>query len=114
MPQYLFSHPTTREVIEITQSMNDKHEYTDSSGVMWQRIFTVPKASIDTKIDCDSATEFSRKTNKKNIKLGDMWDLSGELSNQRIKRHGHDRIKEETIKTYSKKCKGKQHPQTTE
>jgi hypothetical protein len=94
--------------------MKDVHEYIDGKGTKWNRVFLAPTASIDTKIDCDSFSDFSRKTENKNMKLGDMWDLSGELSDKRIKRKGHDPIKENAIKNYSKKCKGKPHPQAYE
>ena len=33
MPLYTFQHPKTKEVIEINQSMTDKHVYTDEKGV---------------------------------------------------------------------------------
>lgn len=34
MPQYLFEHPKTNEIIEITQSIHDQHKYTDESGII--------------------------------------------------------------------------------
>jgi predicted nucleic acid-binding Zn ribbon protein len=51
MPFYVYQNPNTGEVIEVMQSMKEKHEYTDSEGVKWNRVFLNPNASIDTKID---------------------------------------------------------------
>ena len=39
MPLYTFQHPKTKEVIEINQSMTDKHVYTDEKGVEWNRVW---------------------------------------------------------------------------
>jgi hypothetical protein len=39
MPLYTFQHPKTKEVIEITQSMTEKHIYVDSEGVEWSRVW---------------------------------------------------------------------------
>ena len=52
MPTYLFEHPDTGQVIEIQQSMSEEHEYIDSNGLKWIRLFCQPQASIkDKKID---------------------------------------------------------------
>ena len=39
MPLYTFQHPKTKEVIEVNQSMTDKHVYTDEKGVEWNRVW---------------------------------------------------------------------------
>jgi hypothetical protein len=38
-----------------------------------------------------------------------MWDLSKEMSNQRVKKDGEDSVKEKYFKNYEKKRKGVKH-----
>jgi hypothetical protein len=111
MPVYLFQHPKTEEIIEITQKMNDPHIYSDEEGVRWNRVFTKPNAAIsDNLINADtSEADFVRKTSEKNYTLGDMWNLSAELSEKRKRVNGQDPIKEKAKKSYERKT-GKKHP----
>lgn len=109
MPIYLYQNPETDEVLEVFQGMNDKHEYFDEQGVEWKRVFTVPTASIDTKIDPFSANEFVRKTGNKNGTLGEVMDLSAELSEKRSQQTGtEDPVKRKVFSDYEKKV-GKKH-----
>ena len=39
MPTYAFQHPDTQVVIEVTQSMTEKHIYVDKNGLEWKRIW---------------------------------------------------------------------------
>ena len=92
--------------------MNEPHSYVDDKGVEWNRIFLSPNMTVDGNgmgADTTSA-EFVRKTKDKNYNLGEMWEISGELSKKRSKIGGKDHVKEKTSKAYSKKCKGKKHP----
>ena len=51
MPLYTFQHPDSEEVIEIVQSMNDKHFYIDENAVEWKRVWEAPNTSADTDAD---------------------------------------------------------------
>lgn len=110
MPIYLYEHPETKEVKEIVQGMNEKHVYSEA-GVEWKRIFIAPSASIDKEADPFSPQAFKQKTdNMKGLTIGQMWDMSGELSEKRAKRRdGVDPIKQATVKEYEKKTQ-KAHP----
>ena len=58
MPIYLFEEPDSGKTIEIEQSMHEPHEYTDSKGVKWKRVFTSASASVkDKKIDLRSSKD---------------------------------------------------------
>ena len=106
----MFQHPDSEETIEVVQKMKDDHAYIDEKGTKWNRIFSVPNASIDTALNADtSATDWMRKTENKNWTLGDAWDTSAELSRQREKKMGKDPLREKGLKEYSKKRKGMQH-----
>jgi hypothetical protein len=110
MPIYIYEHPTTKEVKEIVQSMTEAHEYSEGE-VKWNRIFVNPTAKIDTNIDPFSKEAFVKKTGEmKGLTIGQMWDMSSELSDKRAnKRDGTDPVKEQAIKAYEKKTK-KSHP----
>lgn len=105
MPIYLFRNPKTGEIKEITLSVNEEKKYKEN-GIEWDREFTIPNASIDTKINEFSERDFVDKTAKKNYSLGEMWDASKELSQKREKSEGKDSIKEKSLENYSKKRKG--------
>lgn len=108
MPLYLYSHPETGETKEIIQSMKEDHVYFED-GIQWKRIFTVPTASIDTKIDPFSQRQFIEKTGNKKGTVGNMMDLSAELSQKREQLNGkEDPIKRKHFSDYEKKV-GKKH-----
>ena len=87
--------------------MNDVHEYGES-GVNWPRVFTVPKASVDTRIDPWNAQDFVNKTRDKKGTLGGIWDQSAELSEKRKGASNYDPVKEKNYADYEKKI-GKPH-----
>lgn len=109
MPIYIFEHPKTKKVIEIIQNMNDDHVYIDEKGVKWNRIFTKPQASMDTQIDSHNSKDFVSKTRNKNYSVGQMWDMSAELSQKRGGASGQDEIRSRAEKAYEKRT-GKKHP----
>lgn len=110
MPIYTFKHPKGEYYVDIIQGMNDVHEYIDKKGVKYERVFHKPNASIDSNIDPFSKKDFVNKTNKKGLKVGDLWDISGEMSEKRKQKAGKDEVKEKAINDYKKKCKGAKHP----
>ncbi len=114
MPIYLYQNIKTKEVREVLQGMNDTHEYYGDEDVpenCWERIYTVPTASIDTKQDPFSSNQFLDITKSKRGTYGDMLDYSKELSDKRASIvGGEDPIKEEYYKQYSRDRKGAKHP----
>lgn len=109
MPIYLFQNPKTGKVKEVFQSMNDPHVYSEGE-IEWQRIFTIPQASIDTEIDAFSEDSFKKKTAGKRETLGDLMDRSKELSEKRQSIAGTDPVQNKFFEDYSKTRKGKKHP----
>ena len=112
MPIYEYIHPDTGETIEVVQKMNEPHTFVDDEGTEWNRVFVSPNMATDSGfLTADtSCEEFVRKTKQKNYNMGEMWDLSAELSRKREKIGGKDHVKEKATKAYTKKCKGKKHP----
>lgn len=79
-------------------------------GERWKRVFTIPQASIDTKIDPFSKTQFREKTGNKKGTLGDAWAASAELSEKRAAKNGGvDKVKEKFLSDYKKERRGTSH-----
>ena len=112
MPLYTFEHPDSDgrgPFIDVIQSMKDNHEYADEDGVKWKRVFDVPNASIDTRINDFSSNEFVNKTKDKGMTMGQLWEESERASNRREKLLGKDPVKEKYFKNYSKERSGMKH-----
>jgi|APGre2960657505_1045072.scaffolds.fasta_scaffold447047_1 predicted nucleic acid-binding Zn ribbon protein len=109
MPTYLYKNPKTEETLEITQGVNDKHEYIDSDGLKYERVFTAPTMSVDTS-GSSNEKDFARKTASKKDSIGDLWDRSKEESQKREKVFGKDPVKEKYLSDYSATRKGKVLP----
>ena len=108
MPTYIFEHPKTGEHREEFQKMNDPHVYTDENGVEWKRVFTPANFSIDGKVNPFSSKGFVDATRDKKMSLGDMWDMSAEMSEKRESRvGGKDPVLDKYEKKERKKRKGK-------
>ena len=108
MPIYQFKNPETEEVIEVIQSMKDRHVHVDKDGLEWERVFCIPNSSIDTKMD-GSLEGFMRKTQNKSGTLGDLEDMSREASEIRKKEQGQDKVQKKHFKAYSEKRHGMKH-----
>ena len=106
MPEYIYENPETGEQVTVLQSVHEEHIY-EIDGVVYDRVYTLPNTSIDTKIDPDSASDFREKVKGT---IGDLWDQSKELSEKREAWHGQDPVKKKFFEDYSKTRKGAKHP----
>lgn len=105
---YIYQHPDSGEIREINQAMNDVHEFVDEFGVKWNRVFTIPNAAVDSKIDPFSSRAFLDKTKQKG-KVGDLIDRSKELSEKRKDKLGYDPVLKKEVDKYKKQFNIK-HP----
>lgn len=114
MPLYPFVNTKTGQTEDVLLGMNDPKVYLGPDGTddptLWKRVYTLPQASFDTKVDPHSAKDFVKVTNKRGV-VGDLFDRSAELSAKRAEKEGTDPIKSKFYKRFSKKHGGKQHPQ---
>ena len=95
MPEYIYENPDTGEQVSVWQSVHEDHTY-EIEGVIYNRVNTIPNASIDTRIDPNSVSEFRDKAKGT---LGDIWDQSAEASEKRAKQHdGEDPVKKQFFK----------------
>lgn len=106
MPDYLYENPDTGEIISVAQGIDEEHSYSEE-GKVFNRVFTVPNASIDSDVDPFSAQQFTEKTKNMKGSMGDIWDYSAELSQKRKESNdGVDPIRKKSEEKYSKKRKG--------
>ena len=103
MPLYIFSHPETGEIREVFFHMDDDKSYVDEDGIKWQREYSSPELNASGKTDPWNSKQFVEKTGKGRGKLGDMLDMSADLSKERASQNnGVDPMKENYYKRYSK------------
>ena len=107
MPEYIYENPDTKEQITVWQSVHEAHEY-EVDGVAYDRVYTIPHASIDSKIDAGSESAFVAKPNANTS--GDLWDHSAEMSAKRAEQHGgKDPVRQEFFEKNASKRGGKKH-----
>ena len=110
MPIYVYKHPEKEEYIEVLQGMNDEHVY-EQDGLVWERVFLAPNASIDNDVDPFNSRQFVDATANKKGTMGDMMDFSKELSEKRASVNGGvDPVKKQYYKNYSEARNGAKHP----
>jgi len=110
MPFYDFINNKTGEIKSLFFHMNDDKKYIDDKGVEWKRVFESPNANISLSINPFSAKDFFNKTSERKGTVGDLWDLSAELSKKREQAcDGTDPIKQKAVVDYEKKTR-KPHP----
>ena len=109
MPTYLFIHPDTQEEKEVRQRMSEPHVYIDEEGVKWDRVYTPSNFTIDGRVNPMSSKDFINKVSTKGETIGDIQDMAKEQSQRRIDKYGHDPVKDQYFKDYSKKRNGKKH-----
>ena len=116
MPLYSFINKRTCEPEDIFFSYREVpkigEEWTDESGEAWIRATHLPQAATNglKPIDPHSAKQFVAKTGAMKGTIGDMLDLSKEMSAKRAEKHGDsDPIKEKFYKQYSDKRRGTLH-----
>lgn len=108
MPVYLYEDDKTGKVYEVVQKMNETHEFF-LNGRKLRRVFTIPQASIDTRCNPYSESDFLKITNKRGGTVGQVEDIAKELSEKRGGQDG-DPILQKHYKEWSKKRNGKDHP----
>jgi predicted nucleic acid-binding Zn ribbon protein len=108
MPLYFYANDETGEIHEVVQGMNDKHEL-EIDGKPMRRLFTVPNAAIQTKLNPFSQKDFVNKTANMKGTVGDMLDMSAEMSAARQEKVGNeDPVKRKFYDSYKDKV-GKKH-----
>ena len=110
MPIYIFVNPDTGEHKEVMQRMSEEHSYQDEDGKKWNRVFTPANFVVDGTLNPMSQSDFMHQTYDKNYTFGEVQDKSKELSEHRKDKYGYDPIQKKWFEDYSKKRKGRKHP----
>lgn len=111
MPLFDFQHSETLEVHEVFFHMNDNKVYKGINGDeedKWVRLYHVPLASIDTKLDPYNKEQFVRRTEKYST-VGDHLAKSKELSDIRAQRNEVDPLKRQFFDKYAADRGGRRH-----
>ena len=75
---------------------------------VYKRVYSAPLAAKDMLQKDATKEDFKRVTEGKNMTVGEMWEISREMSEQRASKNaGHDPVKENFYKEYEKKTGGK-------
>ena len=116
MPIYTYENQTTLEKRDVIQTMNEDHVYFGDGieeEAEWKRVFTPLSFSMASSAsikDPFKKESFLAATEGKKMTLGDMWDLSGEMSQQRAEQAGgEDPVQREHFDAYEKKNGVKHH-----
>jgi len=113
---YLFKHKITKEVIEVSMPMKDYAPYMGEDGKdkNWMRLYTTPQVNMGeasfSRVDPNNSLKFVEKTGKMRGKIGEIQDLSKELSEKRAARsnNGEDPVKRNFFDNFEKST-GKKH-----
>lgn len=109
MPIYVFSHPKTREVKEVFMPINGDHTFIEN-GVEWNREYDFNVSVKSSPISPWKKNDFLQKTNDMRGNIGDIMDISQELSEKRAEQNGGvDPVKKKYFQEYSKLRKGRKH-----
>lgn len=113
MPVHEFLHEASGKKIEIYVPINapaEQHQVQVVDGDTYKRVYAAPLASIDTHLKDATQEDFRRlTTNKKNLTVGQMWEMSSEMSHHRAEKNGGvDDVKEKFYSNYEKQM-GKKH-----
>lgn len=113
MPNYIYKHPKKNKYVEVIQRMTEPHVYFDENGLEWERVFTVPQATVKQGIRHDDVNTFVNATKNMKGNVGEIHDLAEELSQKRANETdtGRDPVKDKAFDDWSNKRKGKKHPQ---
>jgi hypothetical protein len=113
MPLYLYLDERDDSVYELIQGMNEKHEAFAPDGQKLTRIWTKPQAAVSSisNINPFDAKQFTKVTGEKRGTVGDLMDLSKELSVKREEKLGEDPVAVAANEQYKKLHRGKDSPQ---
>ena len=112
MPNYLFEHVETEEIVEVFFHMNDNKVYNgknDAEPGLWKRCYSLPQMAVDAKWDSMDLKKCTEKTGKMRGNMGSLYDKAAELSAERTRIMGHDPLKEKKMEQWSKERGGKKY-----
>jgi hypothetical protein len=106
-PVHDFYNETTGETVEVYVPISaeaTQHQVQVVDGKKYKRVYTAPLAAVNSIKGAGTKEDFTRvTTNKKGLKVGDMWEISAEMSDRRAsKMGGTDAVKEKFYDDFKK------------
>lgn len=113
MPVHDFTDEASGETIAVYVPANAsplEHQQQERDGKVFKRVYSAPRPARDMGYGDSTAEDFARKTasDKRGLKVGDLWEISAEMSARRAQRDGVDLVKEQYYETYEKE-NGEKH-----
>jgi hypothetical protein len=112
MPVFDFADEATGKTISVlvTLAEPDSARHTQVvDGTTYKRVYSAPLAAVDTQKGALTQNDFNRVTTNKNLKVGDMWNIAQEMSQDRAdKNGGYDPVREKFYEKHQKEF-GKPH-----
>lgn len=113
MPIYPFIHNETKEVVDvyipITGDVTSFNGFDGTQSGQWKRCYDASyyntytsRGVVGVKQNAHSQKDFLKATENKNYTIGDLWERSRELSEERKAKDGVDKVKEKFLKDYEK------------
>lgn len=114
MPIHQFYHEESGDTIDVyvpASAPTEQHSQQTHEGKVYRRVYAAPLAARDIGYGDGTAADFRRKTSgeKRGLKVGDLWEISAEMSERRKQQQGVDVVKEQHYATYEKEY-GEKHP----
>ena len=111
MPIYLYLDERDNSIHEVIQTMKEEHRYF-IDGYELKRVFINPQANIGStsKLDPMDSKSYVNLTREKRGTVGNLQDLSKELSIKREEKLGIDPQKQAHFNRYAKIRNGRRHP----
>ena len=110
MPLYTYQNQKTGEKRDVIQTMKEDHIYFGEKSdepAEWKRLYEPCSFSMSSSAkiaDPFKKSSFIKATDNKKMTLGDMWDLSGEMSEQRAElAGGEDPVQRKHFDDYKEK-----------
>ncbi len=112
MPVYDFhneeSGKTISVLVPLHASDKERAQQRGGDGKIYRRVFAAPLAAKDTRMNDGTLADFRRTTSDKNLKVGEMWQISKEASEKRKQMSGgEDPVQEKFYQDYEKTTHGK-------
>ncbi len=115
MPIHDFIHEESSETLTVYVAASApaaEHQQQTRDGKVYKRIYSVPLMATNMGTRHGDATEadFRRATtDKKGLKMGDMQEISAEMSAKRAQRNGLDPVQEAYYERYAQENGGEKH-----
>lgn len=116
MPIHSFTNEDSGETLDIyvpASAPTAEHQTQTRDGKVYKRVYAVPLAATNmaTRMGSASQEDFKRlTTDKKNMKVGDAWEISAEMAAKRKERDGVDFVREQEYKRHEAEY-GEKHPE---